>query len=238
MKRRAALGFDWTSFFLIRSWAWLLSAETAGERSLPKQESEQAKGQGRGNYGAHGSFSLVQDGMCQLNVLVHRLLNELLVLLFLGLGDYVPYKLFDAGVDVLLVVARHCRIFAKLIEDREATQSRGTTAGRKGTMSLEGLRRSVMYVLWEVGCVLTRVVRADCSQHMRSTGSHCRVLTVCCAVPLCASYCQVSVSTRMRIRDGCSLPQTRIVTLNYCYSYMPNQLQISSTAYSANRDKA
>lgn len=43
--------------------------------------------------------------MCQLDMLVHGLLYELAVLLVLGLGNDVCYKLLDAGVDVLLAVA-------------------------------------------------------------------------------------------------------------------------------------
>lgn len=39
VNRRAALGFVCTSFFLIKSWAWLLSAEMAGDRSLGRRRS-------------------------------------------------------------------------------------------------------------------------------------------------------------------------------------------------------
>lgn len=51
--------------------------------------------------------------MGELNVLVDRLLYKILVLLAPGFGDYVPYELSDAGVDMLLVVARHGRILAE-----------------------------------------------------------------------------------------------------------------------------
>lgn len=57
--------------------------------------------------------------MCQLDMLVHSLLNKVTVVLVLCLGDNVPYELFDAGVDVLLVAARHCRIFDRQAEGRE-----------------------------------------------------------------------------------------------------------------------
>lgn len=51
--------------------------------------------------------------MCQLDMLVYSLLDEVAVLLVLRLGNDVPYKLLNAGVDVLLAVARHCRIFGR-----------------------------------------------------------------------------------------------------------------------------
>lgn len=62
---------------------------------------------------AHGANVLVQDRMRKLDVLVHRLLHKVGVLLPSRLGDDMPYELLDPGVDVFLASARHGRIFAQ-----------------------------------------------------------------------------------------------------------------------------
>lgn len=53
--------------------------------------------------------------MGEFNVLLHCLLNESSVFLLIRLGEDVPYELLDAGVNMLLVVARHGRIFTAIL---------------------------------------------------------------------------------------------------------------------------
>lgn len=63
MKRRAALGSVWTSFFLIRSWAWFASAAMAADRLLSKAgQSQQSPGEKKLEF-LYGSNILVQDLM-------------------------------------------------------------------------------------------------------------------------------------------------------------------------------
>lgn len=54
--------------------------------------------------------------MGQFYVVVDRLLHELAVLLSICLWDEVPDQLLDAGVDVLLGIARHGRILTAAVE--------------------------------------------------------------------------------------------------------------------------
>lgn len=54
--------------------------------------------------------------MGQFYVFVDRLLHELAVLLPICLWDEVPDQLLDAGVDVLLGIARHGRILTAAVK--------------------------------------------------------------------------------------------------------------------------
>lgn len=71
--------------------------------------------------------------MGEFDVLIHCLLDKLYVLLLLRLGDDVPYELLDAGVNMLLVVARHGRIFAEIvaIENRSISENGTGTRMRR-----------------------------------------------------------------------------------------------------------
>lgn len=63
---------------------------------------------------AHGIDVLVQDRMSKLDVVVHRSLYKVGVLLPPRLGDDMSHELLDSGVDVFLARARHGRILALL----------------------------------------------------------------------------------------------------------------------------
>lgn len=70
--------------------------------------------------------------MGEFDVLIHSLLDKLYVLLLLRLGDDVPYELLDAGVNMLLVVARHGRIFAEIVAINSGSISDNSTSTRMG----------------------------------------------------------------------------------------------------------
>lgn len=94
--------------------------------------------------------------MGEFNVLVYRLLDELSIFLLVRLGDDVPYELLDAGVNVLLVVSRHGRIFAASVGRRE----------RLGIGLWYGQEKGARVVRQSSGC------RCDIS---RGGGSACEV---------------------------------------------------------------